>query len=91
MVGQPERRNDERADCEIEAKIELSDRLLIACRIKNLSPSAFRLLVAETVYLPKDFDLLLPMIPGADQRCRARVVRRKADELGGEFLASIAQ
>ena len=91
MVGQPERRGAKCSECDIEAKIELSDGLAIACRIKCLSPSGFRLLVVETIYLPEEFDLLLPMIPGADQRCRARVVWRKADELGGEFLAPIAQ
>jgi hypothetical protein len=31
------------------------------------------------------------MMPGADQRCRARIVWRKADELTGEFLALSAQ
>ena len=91
MASKPEQRVHERTDGDIEAKIELSDRLAIACRIKDLSPSGFRMVIAEAIYLPEEFDLLLPVIPGTEQRCRARLVWRKAEEAGGEFLRPLSQ
>lgn len=54
-----DRRLDERAECDIEARVELSDRLAIACRVTDLSASGFKIQIADAIHLPDEFDLLL--------------------------------
>lgn len=73
MAVKSEQREHERSECDIEARIELGDRLAIVCRIKDLSPSGFRLQIPEAFHLADEFDLLVPVVPGTDQRCRARL------------------
>ncbi len=85
-----DRRSEERADCDIEARVELSDRLAIACRVKDLSASGFKMQVAEAIHLPDEFDLLIP-IAGAFHRYRVRMVWREGDTVGGEFITPHAQ
>ena len=86
-----ERRAEERTICNIEARVELSDRFAIACRIKDLSPSGFQMQISDVIHLPDEFDLLLPVVQGVEQRCRARLVWRTADMAGGAFLTPLGQ
>ena len=89
-LGQ-DRRLGERADCDIEARIELSDKLAIACRVKDLSAFGFKIQVASAIYLPEEFDLLIPVIEGTFQRYRVRMVWRTLNSVGGRFITPHAQ
>ena len=86
-----DRRFDERADCDIEARVELSDRLAITCRVTDLSASGFKIQIADAIHLPDEFDLLIPVIEGAFQRYRVRMVWRTPDTVGGMFISPHAQ
>ena len=88
---QQDRRLDERADCDIEARVELSDRLAIACRVTDLSASGFKIQIADAIHLPDEFDLLIPVIEGAFHRYRVRMVWRTPDTVGGTFISPHAQ
>ena len=85
-----DRRLHERADCDIEARIELSDRLAIACRIKDLLASGFKFQISEAIHLPDEFDLLIPVIEGF-QRYQVRIAWRRGNIVGGEFVTPHAQ
>ncbi len=80
------RRLEERAVCDIEAKVEPSDRLAIACRVRDLTTNGLKLQIAATLHLRDEFDVLLPVIEGTFQRYRVRTIWRKDDVIGGEFL-----
>ena len=56
-----QRRSHSRAECHIEASVVLSDGLTIACRIKDLSSTGFKIQVVEPIHLPPEFDLLMPV------------------------------
>ena len=86
-----EQQIEELTVCDIDAKRELSERLVIACRIKRLSPAAFQMQVSDVIHLPDEFDLLIPVVQGIDQRCRARMVWRTEDRVGGAFLRPLGQ
>ena len=86
-----DRRLEERADYDVEARIELSDRLAIACRVKDLSADGFKIQVADAIYLPDEFDLLIPVIEGTFQRYRVRMVWRTSHAVGGRFITPLAQ
>ena len=77
----------ERSSCDINAKIELSDRLAIVCIVKDLSSTGAKIVVAAAIYLPDEFDLLVPVAAGTDQRFRVKQLWRKEDVLGGEFVS----
>jgi hypothetical protein len=91
MTKGSERRVHERSDCDIAAKIELADGLVMACRLKDLSTSGFKLQIADAVHLPDEFDLLIPVVEGVDQRCRVKLVWRDGDMVGGVFLTPLGQ
>ena len=39
--------------------MELSERLAIACRVRDLSTLGFKIQIVEAIYLPDEFDLLI--------------------------------
>lgn len=84
---QDDRRLEERSPCDLPAKIVISGgQPEIACVVKNLSTTGAKIEVAEATRLPEEFDLLVPAVPGADQKFRVRIQWREQDYVGGEFL-----
>ena len=86
-----QRRLEERTDCNIEARVELSDRLAIACTIRDLSSRGFKMQIAEAIFLPDEFDLLIPFVGSTFQRYRVRMAWRKDELVGGEFITPFEQ
>ena len=86
MSAPDERRLEERSSCDIEAKIDLGDQRTVACVVKDLSTTGAKIAIAASVHVPAEFDLLVPVIPGTDQRFRVKQLWREDDVLGGEFV-----
>lgn len=82
-----ERRFEERSPCALPATIVLAGgREPLACIVRDLSETGARIEIADPTRLPDEFELLLPAVPGADQRFRVKVRWRDHNMVGAEFL-----
>ena len=80
-----ERRTRQRQRTLKAAKIVFYDkRTVLDCTVRNLTEGGASLMVANTVSLPDTFTLTIP-IDKFERSCR--VVWRKADRVGVEFIS----
>jgi hypothetical protein len=79
-----ERRSDVRARSLLRGRIIFNQRgSTMDCVIRNLSATGARIVMGETVVVPKEFEL---SIPQKGTTYRARLRWRTATEFGVEFL-----
>ena len=81
-----DRRVEERSSCDLFARIQLPDgQPALTCTVKDISPTGAKIEIADAARLPDEFDLLVPIVPGADQTFHFKVLWRGESAVGGEF------
>jgi hypothetical protein len=84
----PEARRTDRARALLGAQIVLNNhQSTIACQIRNISASGAKLVIANTVTVPDEFEI---NIPQKGRSFNAQVVWRTANETGIRFVAGHA-
>jgi hypothetical protein len=81
-----ERRNSKRTDCSFEAVTQFNGFPKDSVYVTNISTDGLMMIVTPNTFIPKEFQLL----GITDQPINCRMVWRKGEDVGVEFIADVS-
>jgi two-component system cell cycle response regulator len=84
VAGDPRRRAPRRRVLKTATIMTLNNMSVVSCTLRDMSETGARLRCLDQASVPKEFYLVFPV---ENTRCLARVVWRRGDEIGIQFVS----